>query len=317
MQTKSKNPNTPSEKPKPAFLKYLKQLMQEQGVAFRSLDKYHTGVSRELRGGRTFTVIGATALAKAIWNLHDDNDPEKTTKGSVHEFWVKLVKELNGGKPLPLESDFDKFKQLFNTRLGFGPMPISEHSYRYVKFYPKYRLVTGNLESALKSGADVLLLTYMSEHTRTRVEQIFDECKRMGTKLPKLRVLAWYPGESEAPIALNLDVVEAFRKTLGEKETHQEETYNQVRRALAGWRHLEKIWGKDVIEVRRYQSSPTMQGLIVKSSKEGESLAQIELLPYHTGPDERPALVLGLMDNPEIFKFFQDKWDLLWRDAEE
>jgi formylglycine-generating enzyme required for sulfatase activity/energy-coupling factor transporter ATP-binding protein EcfA2 len=142
MKTKSKKPKTQPGKPRPLFLRDLKRLMQAQRprVQFHSLDRYAKGVSRELRGGqRPFTVTSASALAEAIWRLHDDPSPEKTEKCSVRIFWRDLGKMLNGGKRLPSKTDFDEFKQLFIARLGFGPTPFSDkHSNAKAKLAEEY-----------------------------------------------------------------------------------------------------------------------------------------------------------------------------------
>jgi hypothetical protein len=50
-----------------------------------------------------------------------------------------------------------------------------------------------------------------------------------------------------------------------------------------------------------------MQGLIVK-----DSWAIIELIPFHTHPNDRPALILTPKGNPELFRLFTEKWEELW-----
>lgn len=148
---------------------------------------------------------------------------------------------------------------------------------------------------------------------------IFDGCKEDGAKLPrKLRVLTWSPLYKDAEgDTRGFGAIELFRKTLGENAANPARTHQQLSSAIEKWHELQKTFGKEVIEVRKYQPIPTMQGMIVTSQNETESWAQIELLPYRTKPEDRPALLLKLKKDQELFKLFQEKWELLWRDAKE
>lgn len=155
-------------------------------------------------------------------------------------------------------------------------------------------------EQAFVSGADVLYVSLMSEGTIKAIRPHLDECRRTNTRL---RVLTWHHGS-------NPEAVETFRRHLDEARHEPSRTLRQLQQALEDWRTLEGEY-KDILTIREYRSSPTMQGVIVS-----ERWALIELLPYATHPDQRPALLLKPKTDPDLFALFKGQFERLWRDAE-
>jgi hypothetical protein len=149
-------------------------------------------------------------------------------------------------------------------------------------------------EGAFTSGGDVLYITVMSQATLKTMRSRLDTCKTTGTKI---RVLTWYRKISES-------VIEAYRKHLN--EPYPERAVEQARRATADWRVLETEYPQNVF-VREYASIPTMQGIIVH-----DKWAVLELIPYATHPNERPALVLTPESDSELFALFAKQFERLW-----
>jgi hypothetical protein len=84
----------------------------------------------------------------------------------------------------------------------------------------------------------------------------------------------------------------------------------QVKSSYAEWKKLAKKHPK-VIEAKSYSSAPTMQGVIVL-----DDWALIELIPYRTEPDSRPAIFLSETADPELFKLFQSSFKMLLKNSE-
>lgn len=154
-------------------------------------------------------------------------------------------------------------------------------------------------EEAFVSGQDVLFITIMSQHT---VKQIRPLLKKALDSNTRLRVLTLYPD-------LAHEAIEALRKHLDENRNNPERTVVQVKEASVDWDNLAVEHNN--IEVRKYRSSPTMQGLVV-----GKEWAQVELLPFATHPDYRPALILTAASDPEAFELFRGAFENLWNSAQ-
>jgi hypothetical protein len=153
-------------------------------------------------------------------------------------------------------------------------------------------------KAAFANGRDLLFVTIMTQHTLKWMEPLFQVA---AAKNARIRVLTWDP-------AVPPSAIEAFRLHLNENEHDHRRTVQQVKQASEGWDALSAKYSN--IEVRRYRSSPTMQGLIV-----GDELAMIELLPYSTAPDDRPALILSRGLNPDAFALLRESFERLWRNA--
>jgi len=151
--------------------------------------------------------------------------------------------------------------------------------------------------AAFSSGKDVLYLSVMSQATLKSMKPHLDMCVRSDTKL---RVLTW---DEHIPAA----VVEAYRLHLNENSDHPDRSLEQARRAAQDWKALQNDY-KDNLQVRDYRSIPTMQGLVVE-----DSWALIELIPFSAQPEERPALLLTPKSDPELFSFFRQKFEDLWK----
>jgi hypothetical protein len=161
------------------------------------------------------------------------------------------------------------------------------------------------LQEALQADQDVLWVTIMSETTTKKLPELLQQ----GVVRRKLKILTWDP-ESDV-------TVEAFRQHLKENEENHSLTLRQVREALTSWKSLKtKCAGVD-IEVRKYPSCPTMQGLIVGSREDPKAWAVIELIPYATLQDERPGILLQNKQDPELLKLIYDCFDRLWNDSKE
>ncbi len=154
-------------------------------------------------------------------------------------------------------------------------------------------------ERAFESGKDVLYVSIMSKDTLDDMRQHLECAKRHGTKL---RVLTWAPG-------VGSQAIEAFRKHLGEYEGNRKGASDQVRQAFLRWKQLEKDFPTVITGLRSYASAPTMQGVLVK-----EEWALIELIPYHTTKDKRPALFLSAKYDRELWTLFNNTFSQLYDD---
>jgi hypothetical protein len=153
-------------------------------------------------------------------------------------------------------------------------------------------------EKAFSSGEDVLYVSIMSHDTIKEMKQYLAKARESRTRL---RVLTWHPDTSE-------DTIEALRKHLHENDD-PERTIQQVRQAAADWDTLKGKYAN--LDVRKYRSVPTMQAVIV-----GQQWALVELLPYATFKNDRPALILTPKTDPDAFLLFRNKFEKLWDDAE-
>lgn len=180
---------------------------------------------------------------------------------------------------------------------------------RYLKRASPYKLVTlclkhrpytrDKYEGAFASGQDVLFITVMSQHNLKQMPTLLEKANVNNTRL---RVLTWDPN-------LSTETIDSLRKHLGENPENPERTVEQVKQASQDWDSLASKHSN--ITVRKYRSSPTMQGLVV-----GKEWTQIELLPFATHPDYRPALILTATSDPEAFELFRSAFENLWNSAE-
>ena len=152
-------------------------------------------------------------------------------------------------------------------------------------------------KAAFRSGTTVLYVSIMSESSLKEIKPLLENAKKTRTKLC---VLTWNKG-------ISMEIIEALRIHLDENDDDPGLTVRQVRQAALSWRVIEKRY-KDNVEVRDYSSCPTFQGLIVK-----DRWAVIEMLPFHTHPMDRPALILTPTADPELFEMFSGKFESLWR----
>jgi hypothetical protein len=164
---------------------------------------------------------------------------------------------------------------------------LKHRLYAHDEFYAK----------AFSSGRDVLYLSIMSHNTLR--EDMRDHLESARSAKTHLRVLTWNPEDDSA--------IESFRKHLGEESSDPQRTTAQVHQALADWKQLAAEF-PDVITLREYQSSPTMQAVIVH-----EEWALVELIPYNAKPKERPALILRRKDDQITFDFFCNQFEKLWK----
>lgn len=150
-------------------------------------------------------------------------------------------------------------------------------------------------EGAFRSGKDVLYVSFMSQQTLKTMEPRLRDSQQWRTHL---RVLTW--AQDMSP-----EVIEAVRLHLNENKENPGRSLQQARDATSDWRQIQKTYGN--VEVREYSSAPMLQGLIV-----GDSWALVELIPFNTMTDDRPALVLTPKSDPELFELFRRKFEDLW-----
>ena len=151
-------------------------------------------------------------------------------------------------------------------------------------------------ERALASEGEVLYVSIMSDHS-------FEQFDRYLKPRTTVNVLTWMPST-----ALE---IEGFAKHLRESGNKVE----QVRGALRKWdarKDPKNEHYHENITVRTYESSPTMQGVIVK-----DDWALIELILYDSRTVMRPALLLNNREESdrEAFRLFSDRFRALWDSA--
>jgi hypothetical protein len=153
---------------------------------------------------------------------------------------------------------------------------------------------------AFSSGRDVLYVSIMSHSTLK--EDMYNYLESARRSKTHLRVLTWNPTDDST--------IESFRQHLGEDDLDPQRMVTQVHQALADWKQLAAVY-PDVITLREYKSSPSMQAVIVH-----EQWALVELMPYNAKPKERPALILRHKDDRITFEFFCERFEELWKDSE-
>lgn len=151
---------------------------------------------------------------------------------------------------------------------------------------------------ALASCESVLYISIMSKNS-------FDLVEKHLTVGTRLDVLTWMPSSTAEMLGFGKHEKTKFPKSAAEKKAK----IAQVRGALKRWRDLAQ---DHKMRLRAYASTPTLQGVIVRGQ-----WALIELLPFDTPTEERPALLMRA-DQPqelEAFKFFSKRFERLFRFA--
>ena len=152
-------------------------------------------------------------------------------------------------------------------------------------------------EASFESRGEVLYASIMSEHS---LENMKKHLERAAATKTRLKILTWDP-------KVGRDAVEAFRKHLDEEKDSEK----QVANALQQWTRLAMDFPKAIREVRKFTSSPTMQGIIVKGA-----WAVLELLPYGIHPQDRPALLLDAARNRDLYEAFCEPIEKLFSQSE-
>lgn len=153
------------------------------------------------------------------------------------------------------------------------------------------------LFNAIQQPNNILLITIMSKHTINEIKSMASEGK---FKVKKLRVLTFKHREKNDAISKSLSI------HLNERPA--EAVSLQVNSSLNEWKEFQKNNSNKII-LREYDSIPTMQGFIVK-----DQYALIELLTFHSNPNERAAILAKKDKNPELFKLFSSSFEKLWRE---
>jgi len=175
----------------------------------------------------------------------------------------------------------------------------SNPNIKKVKLCLRHRgYTTDDLRKAFSSGVEVLFVSIMSGHTVKQLEPYLEMAKRTRTHI---KALTWDPDTSP-------DTVENFRRHLGESESDPTLTLRQVRDAANHWDGWQKRY-PEYSQIKYFRSTPTMQGYVVT-----DQWALVELIPYRTQPNERPALLLTKKSDAEAFGLFSDRFQKLWGD---
>jgi len=148
---------------------------------------------------------------------------------------------------------------------------------------------------AFKSKRDVMLVTIKSLHTRNRLKEMIESGE---IAVRSLRILTLNP---ELPSSL----FEALAKQINEPV---ENCITDCRNAHHIFQELTDKY--KFVEVRRYDSLPTIQGVIVS-----DDYAFVELLTYQSNPEERTALMISKTAGPNSLQLFEQRFEKLWRDA--
>ncbi|MHB8579663.1 MAG: hypothetical protein ACYDA4_07355 [Ignavibacteriaceae bacterium] len=165
--------------------------------------------------------------------------------------------------------------------------------------YPHHRKYSNEkiFWDSFKSRKDITLITIKSLHTRNNL------IERIGNgevSVHSLKILTLNPNLAK-PVFISLS------KLLNEPV---ENCIQDIQDAYNLFKELEHKYS--FIEVRKYDCIPTLQGIIVSDKS-----ALIELLTYHSNPDERSAFLLTQKDNPVTLQHFAKKIDLLWKEAKQ
>ena len=189
-----------------------------------------------------------------------------------------------------LKSLFDKFKDEKELRKNFEqPWILLNHRRNFRNEF---------LFDALRKPTEILFVTIMSKHTIQEIKTLDDDGN---LKVKKLKVLT----------LKHCDEVDQVSESLSKhiNESPVESITTQINAANNEWRSF-STKHRSKIEVREYESIPTMQGFVVK----GE-YALVELLTYHSQPNQRAAILAKKDKNPELFKLFSTSFEKLWRES--
>jgi hypothetical protein len=154
------------------------------------------------------------------------------------------------------------------------------------------------LFNALQQPNRILFLTVMSKHTINEINSLDMEGK---LKFKELRVLTLKPREKVDQIC------EVLSFHLNEKPPQN--ILLQINQAWLEWKLIQNKYPKRII-LNSYDSIPSMQGFIVK-----DQYALVEMLTFHSNPDERAAILATKDKNQEIFKLFSSSIEKLWSES--
>ncbi len=148
---------------------------------------------------------------------------------------------------------------------------------------------------AFKSKRDVLFITIKSLHTRNRLK---DMIEHGDVNVHSLKILTLNP-------ELHHSVFEALARQINEPVDN---CINDCRDAYRVFCELASKYS--YIEVQRYDTLPTMQGVIVNGD-----YAFVELLTYQSIPDDRTALMITQVDSPNSLLLLTQRFERLWGDS--
>jgi hypothetical protein len=155
------------------------------------------------------------------------------------------------------------------------------------------------LFDALQKPTRILFVTIMSKHTINEIKSLN---LRGNLNVNELRVLTLKCSKKVDQIA------EYLSNHFDEKPV--ESVTSQISTALKEWKKLSEQHNTKVF-VREYDSIPTMQGFIV----EGQ-YALVELLTFHSQPNQRAAILAKKIENPELYELFSTAFENLWLASE-
>jgi hypothetical protein len=176
-------------------------------------------------------------------------------------------------------------------------MPSIHDLAESVSVFPLHRRIVAEelYEASFKSGKELIYVTIMSKHTLMKMPERIRYAKDSHT----INVLTWDPN-------VGPQATKAFGKHIGEERT----AGKQIRQAYTEWQKLARESPAVIKRACGYLSSPTMQGVIVL-----DDWALVELIPYHTAPDDRPAMFLSASLDTSLFSLFQSAFMALMEDS--
>ena len=153
---------------------------------------------------------------------------------------------------------------------------------------------------AFEQGNEVIFLTIMSQHTRKQIEPLLVKAKSSRTKI---NILTFDPNASN-------EVIESLQKHLKDSGATTASTKKQIEEAFQEWKIFENQY-PNIIEIRKYNSIPTVQGLFVK-----DKFISLELMTYVTLPKDRAGAQIYKDISPKLFDLIYQKYETLWIDAQ-
>jgi hypothetical protein len=244
---------------------------------------YHVDQTRleRFRGTHTIESLGSSRCRKC-WG------PRGCKQSTIEE--IAKILHINWWELL-----VDRERDEFTNRLH----PDSTSTPPLYLFHREDSIPKKFFLKALQSKGEVLFLSVMSQHSFLVLDEHL-------AKETQLNVLTWMPDTAAEIIG--------YSKHLNERKTgnQRDDKIEQTRNALVEWdKRIDpssELYRKN-IQVWAYDSSPTMQGILVKGG-----WALLELLTYDTKPLFRPALLLRNDEETEhqAFNFFWDRCEALW-----
>jgi len=164
------------------------------------------------------------------------------------------------------------------------------------QLHGRHRTLTRKyFEEAFMDTSEIFILSIMSQHT---VKEIELRLQKAQTSKTRVNILTLDP-MTQHP------VIEAIQLHLNEPPYDTDATARQIKEAYELWTTFAKKYSN--VQVRKYHSIPTMQGILVR-----DKYVTVELLPFNTQFNDRPGLYLTRKDDPDLFHLFQDKFIELW-----